>query len=56
MTRTILIIIISLIALLTPAHAAAAGDIKLIKSGTENEFPNLLTFNVRAESPAPINR
>ena len=56
MTRTILIIIISLIALLTPAHATAAGDIKLIKSGTENEFPNLLTFNVRAESPAPINR
>lgn len=56
MTRTLLIIILSLIVLLTPAHAAAAGDIKLIKSSTENEFPNLLTFNVRAESPAPINR
>ncbi|MEI6185818.1 MAG: peptidase MA family metallohydrolase [Dehalococcoidia bacterium] len=56
MTRTILIIIISLIVLLTPAHAAAAGEIKLIKSSSENEFPNLLTFNVRAESPAPINR
>ncbi len=57
MTRTILIIIISLIALLTPAHAdAAGGGIKLVKSGTENEFPNLLTFNVRAEGPAQINR
>ena len=56
MTRTILIIIISLIVLLTPARAAAAGEIKLIKSSSENEFPNLLTFNVRAESPAPINR
>ena len=56
MTRTILIIILSLIVLLTPARAAAAGEIKLIKSGTENEFPNLLTFNIRAESPAPINR
>ena len=56
MTRTILIIIISLIVLLTPAHAAAAGEIKLIKSSSENEFPNLLTFNVRAESPTPINR
>ena len=56
MTRTILIIIISLIVLLNPAHAAAAGEIRLIKSSSENEFPNLLTFNVRAESPAPINR
>ena len=56
MTRTILIIILSLIVLLTPARAAAAGDIKLVKSGTENEFPNLLTFNVSAEGPAQIDR
>lgn len=57
MTRTILIIIISLVALLTPAHATAAGgEIKLVKSGTENRFPNLLTFNIRAEGPAPVNR
>lgn len=56
MTRTILIIIISLAAFLTPAHAAAAGEIKLVKSGTENQFPNLLTFNIRAESPAPVSR
>jgi hypothetical protein len=56
MTRTILLIILSLIVLLIPAHATAAGEIKLIKSGTENEFPNLLTFNVRAEGPAEINR
>ena len=56
MTRTILLIILSLIVLLIPAHATAAGEIKLVKSSSENEFPNLLTFNVRAESPAPINR
>ena len=56
MTRTILAIILSLIVLLAPAHATAAGDIKLIKSSTDNQFPDLLTFNVRAESPAQIDR
>ena len=56
MTRTVLIIILSLIVLLTPARAAAAGDIKLLKSATEIEFPNLLTFNVSAEGPAQITR
>ena len=56
MTRTILLIILSLIVLLIPAHATAAGEIKLVKSSSENEFPNLLTFNVRVEGPAQINR
>ncbi|MCX6001936.1 MAG: peptidase MA family metallohydrolase [Chloroflexi bacterium] len=56
MTRTILAIILSLIVLSAPAHATAASDIKLIKSSTDNQFPDLLTFNVRAESPARIDR
>ena len=56
MTRTILLMIISLAALLTPARTAAADEIKLVRSSTENQFPNLLTFNIRAESPTPVSR
>jgi len=56
MTRKILIICILLLVLLIPANVSAASDIKLLNSTTKIDFPNLLTFNVKAESSATITR
>jgi hypothetical protein len=55
MTRKLCILLFLLLICVIPAGVhAAAGDIKLLDSSTEADFPNLLTFNVRAESTAPI--
>jgi hypothetical protein len=57
MTRKLCILLFLLLICVIPASVyAAAGDIKLLDSSTEADFPNLLTFNVRAESTAPITR
>jgi hypothetical protein len=57
MTRKLCIALLLLLICVIPAGvSAAAGDIKLLDSGTEADFPNLLTFNIRTESSAPITR
>jgi len=57
MTRKLCILLLLLLICVTPSTVfAAAGDIKLLKSNTEADFPNSLTFNVRAESTSPITR
>ncbi len=56
MTRKILIIGVLLLVLLIPANVSAAGDIKLLNSTTKIDFPNLLTFNIKAASSATITR
>jgi hypothetical protein len=56
MTRKILIVLGLLLVLLLPSRVSAAGDIKLTGSGTRIDFPGAITFNIKAESSAPINR
>jgi hypothetical protein len=56
MTKRILIALTLLIILLVPSYVSAAGDIRLIDSRTKIDFPNLLTFNMTADSNATINR
>jgi hypothetical protein len=57
MTRKLCVILLLLLFCLIPAGVSAAADnIKLLDSSTEADFPNLLTFNIRAESTAPITR
>ncbi|RPJ55822.1 MAG: peptidase MA domain-containing protein [Dehalococcoidia bacterium] len=56
MIRKTLIILFLFMILLVPASASADSDIKLVSSTTKIDFPNLLTFNIEAESSAPITR
>ena len=57
MTRKLCIVLLLLLICVIPAGvSAAAGNIKLLDSSTEADFPNLLTFNIRGESTAPITR
>jgi len=56
MTRKLIVILGLLLMLLLPANVAAAGDIKLTSSSTKIIFPGSLTFNIKAESSAPITR
>ncbi|MBN1690344.1 MAG: peptidase MA domain-containing protein [Dehalococcoidia bacterium] len=55
MIRQITIILLLLICL-TPASVSAASDIRLLDSSTEADFPNLLTFRVKAASADTITR
>ena len=52
------LLIVSLMALISllPAPARAADDIRLVSSTTRVDFPLALTFNIKAESNAPITR
>ncbi len=56
MIRKLTVILLLLLTFLIPSAVSAATDIKLLDSSTEADFPNLLTFNVRAESSSPITR
>ncbi len=56
MTRKIIITLALLLIMLIPANVSAAGNIKLLDSSTSSSFPILLTFNVKASSPVPIER
>lgn len=56
MTKKILIVFSLLLLILIPAHVSATSDIKLLGSSTRIDFPNLLTFNIKAESSATITR
>ena len=56
MIRKISIILIVMLALLIPARALADSSITLINSDTKVDFPASLTFNIKAESQAPITR
>lgn len=52
------LLIISLMALISlfPVQAGATDDIRLVSSTTRADFPFALTFNIKAESNAPISR
>lgn len=54
MIRKALIILFLTMILLVPARVSADNDIKLLRSNTEIDFPNLLTFNIKAESSSAI--
>jgi len=57
MTRKLGFVLLLLLICLIPAGASAAdADIKLLDSSTEADFPDLLAFNVKAESTVPITR
>ncbi len=56
MIRSISIILLLLVIYLTPASVSAAGDIRLLDTTTEMDFPNLLTFKAKVESSEPITR
>ena len=56
MTRKIFALLILISLLLIPANVSATGNIKVINSGTEIDFPGSLTFNIKAESSSTISR
>jgi hypothetical protein len=56
MIRKTLTALVLLLILLIPARVSADGDIRLTGSTTKIDFPNFLTFNVKAESSVPITR
>jgi hypothetical protein len=56
MIRKTLTALVLLLILLIPARVSADSDIKLINSSTKIDFPDLLTFNIKAASSAPITR
>ena len=56
MTWKISIILIVILAILIPVAVSADSSIKLISSDTKLDFPSSLTFNIKAESQAPITR
>ncbi|MGD0355077.1 MAG: peptidase MA family metallohydrolase [Dehalococcoidia bacterium] len=56
MIRKVSIILIVILALFIPTAASADSGIKLISSDTKVDFPASLTFNIKAESQAPITR
>jgi hypothetical protein len=56
MIRKTLTALVLLLILLIPARVSADSDIKLINSSTKIDFPDLLTFNIKAQSSAPITR
>jgi len=56
MIRKLLIVIGLVLIILMPARVSASGDIKLTGSDTKIDFPGALTFNIKAESSAPITR
>jgi len=56
MIRRFTIILLLLLIYLVPISVSAAGDIRILDSSTETDFPNLLTFRVKAESTQPITR
>jgi hypothetical protein len=56
MIRRLTIVLLLLLICLVPASASAAGGIRILDSGTKVDFPDMLTFTVRAESAEPITR
>jgi len=56
MIRKTVTALVLLLILLIPARVSADSDINLVDSSTKIDFPNLLTFNIKAESSAPITR
>jgi hypothetical protein len=56
MIRKVLPVLLLLSLLLVPASAFAAADIRLVSSSTKADFPNLLAFNMSAESSSTITR
>jgi len=56
MIRRFTITLLLLLIYLMPAAVSAADDVRLLDSSTEADFPNTLTFKVRAESADPITR
>ncbi len=56
MIRKTLTALFLLLILLIPARVSADSDIKLIDSSTKIDFPDLLTFNIKAQSSTPITR
>ncbi|MDD5397595.1 MAG: peptidase MA family metallohydrolase, partial [Dehalococcoidia bacterium] len=50
------VILLLLLICLIPTAVSAADDIRILDSSTEADFPNLLTFRVKAESADPIAR
>ncbi|MGA9048564.1 MAG: peptidase MA family metallohydrolase [Dehalococcoidia bacterium] len=56
MSWKIVITLIVMLVILIPAAVYADSSITLINSGTKVDFPASLTFNIKAESQAPITR
>jgi hypothetical protein len=56
MIRKTLTALVLLLILLIPARVSADSDIRLTSSTTKIDFPNFLTFNIKAESSTPITR
>jgi len=57
MTRKLGFVLLLLLICLMPATVSAeTSDIRLLESSTDADFPNVLSFNVRAESSVPITR
>jgi hypothetical protein len=56
MIRKLLPALLLIIMLLAPARVAGASDLRLVSSSTKADFPNLLAFNMSAESPGTITR
>ena len=56
MIRKLVPLLALLLIMLFPTRAGAANDIKLISSSHRVDFPAALTFNIKAESNAPITR
>ena len=56
MIRKTLTALVLLLILLIPARVSADSDIRLTSSTTKIDFPNFLTFNIKAESSVPITR
>ncbi|MDD5648499.1 MAG: peptidase MA domain-containing protein, partial [Dehalococcoidia bacterium] len=56
MIRRFTVILLLLLICLIPTAVSAADDIRILDSSTEADFPNLLTFRVKAESADPIAR
>lgn len=55
MINKLLISMILLVMLLIPTKVSAANGIRVVDSNTKIEFPTQLTFNLKADSPTPIN-
>lgn len=53
---SLFILLVLIPAFLFPTSTLAVNDIKLISTSTKSDFPNALTFFVKAESPTNITR
>ncbi|MDD5494814.1 MAG: peptidase MA family metallohydrolase [Dehalococcoidia bacterium] len=52
----LIIITVLIVLFLIPASVFAVNDIKILNSTTKIDYPNSLTFNIKAESSSPIIR